>query len=84
VLKDLRVLIDDNGRHYRFAKADVLDQGQGLVVWLEPQQIKTSRHSDGRTLSRAISGDQAREQALRVPFSDVRHEIVCYVPMPRA
>jgi hypothetical protein len=82
VLKDLRVLIDDEGRYYRFAKADVMDQGHGLIVWLEPNQIKTSRHSDGRTLSGEAGRGQAREQSLRVPFSDIRHELVCCIPIP--
>jgi len=62
VLKNLRVLIEDDGRHYRFAKADVLDKGHGVMLWVEPNLLKTSRHSDGRTFSGGVgSGRLAKK-----------------------
>ena len=82
MLKDLRVLISDEGQHYRFAKADIVDQGQGLMMWLEPGQTKTSRHSDGLTFSGKAGAGQALQLSLNVPFSDIRHEFVCRVLIP--
>lgn len=71
-----RVLVQDGDSLYRFAQVDQLDEGQGVLLYFHHSGEKVSRHSDGRTWKReAGAGDVSRPE-IRVPFSDIHHEIV--------
>src|ERR1700758_3869998 len=78
----IRILAKDGQAHYRFGSVDRLDDGSGVMLWLQHSQQKVSRHSDGKTWIRTAGSGMQTQPSLRVPFSDIAHEVVHDVQIP--
>ena len=82
LLSDLRVLVKDQDRYYTYAKVDVLDGGNGLMLYDYYTGEKVSRHSDGRVWSRKGGGGSQTAPTTAIPFSDIEREAVRAVAIP--
>ena len=78
----IRVLAKDQQTHYRFGTVDRIDDGSGLMVWLQHSAEKVSRHSDGKTWIRTAGAGERTEPSIRVPFSNITREVVHAVQIP--
>jgi len=81
-LSKLRILVRDADRYYSYAKVDLLDGGNGLLVYDYYTGEKLSRHSDGRVYSRTPGSGSQPAPTTTVPFSNIQQEVVRAVPIP--
>ena len=75
-LNKLRIVADDHGTLYSYAKVDLLDQGNGLLIYDYESGEKLSRHSDGTAYSRVPGSTSPPSITTSVPFSQIEHEVV--------
>ena len=81
-LKDLRILVSDGSEYRSYAKVDVLDSGNGLMIYDYQTRTKLSVHSDGKDFSRVAGSGQHPTPSTSVPFSDIQHRAVRRVSIP--
>ena len=81
-LTDLRILAHDGTDHFSYAKVDLLDQGNGLLVYDYVTGEKLSRHSNGNVFTRIPGSGTYPPPTTTVPFSQIQHEIVRRVAIP--
>jgi len=78
----IRILAKDQQTYYRFGTVDHLDDGSGVLLWLQHSAEKVSRHSDGKTWIRTVGAGEQTLPSVRVPFSDITQEVVHAVQIP--
>ena len=81
-LSKLRILVQDGDRFFSYAKVDLLDAGNGLLIYDYASGEKLSRHSDGRTFARVPGSGANPPPTTSVPFSQIRREVVRAVSIP--
>ena len=80
-LSKLLILVRDGGKLFKYAKADLLDGGNGLLLYDYQTREKVSRHSDGNVFSRVAGSGHHPQPTTTLPFSEIRHEVVRTVPI---
>jgi len=81
-LSDLRILAQEGSRFFKYAKVDLLDGGNGLLIYDYQTREKLSRHSDGKTFSRVPGSASQPPPTTSVPFSQIKREVVKWVSIP--
>ena len=82
LLSNLPILVKDGERYFKYAKVDLLDGGQGLLIYDYQTREKISRHADGKTYTRVVGTHSKPSPTTTVPFSQVQREVVRSVPIP--
>jgi hypothetical protein len=81
-LSNLRILAKEGSRFFKYAKVDLLDGGNGLLIYDYCSREKLSRHSDGRQFARVPGVAGGPDPTTSVPFSQIRREVVKEVAIP--
>ncbi len=81
-LSKLPILVQDGDRYFKYAKVDLLDGGNGLLIYDYPTGEKVSRHADGKVYARVPGVGSGAGPSTSVPFSKIQHEIVREVAIP--
>jgi len=81
-LSKLRVLVADTIGYRSFAKVDLLDDGNGLLVYDYASGTKLSAHSDGKEYRRVPGVGTPTTPTTSIPFSDILHRKVYEAPIP--
>jgi hypothetical protein len=81
-LSKLRILARDGDRFFSYAKVDLLDGGNGLLIYDYHSGEKLSRHSDGKTFTRVPRSGASPAPTTSVPFSQIKREMVRTVSIP--
>ncbi len=81
-LKNMRILVEDNGQYYKVGKVDTTDEGRNVYVTLD-NTYKASRHGDGNVWAGPIdrSNSSGRSHTLCCPTSDITQEVLCNVAL---
>ena len=80
MLKNIRILIEDDGAFYKVGKVDAIDDGKGVIVYFDG--TKMSRHEDGRTWIGPVGEGGERPVEVRVASSNITTETICECPIP--
>ena len=81
-LSNLRILAKDGSRFFKYAKVDLLDGGNGLLIYDYYSNEKLSRHSDGKRYARVPGVAGGPQPTTSVPFSQIKREVVKEVAIP--
>ena len=81
-LSKLRILVQDGTGYRSFAKVDLLDAGNGLLLYDYGTGLKLSAHSDGREYRRVPGVGAATTPTTSIRFSDIAHRTVYEAPIP--
>lgn len=82
-LPEFRVLCGtEDDEHYRYAKIDWLDDGDGVLMYEYGPERKLSRHEDGNTFDGVVGQEIDRSATTRIPFSDIEREEIRNVRIP--
>lgn len=81
-LSKLRILVRDGHHYYTYAKVDLLDDGNGLLIFDYLSKEKVSVHADGKTFTRTAGAARHPLTTTSVPFSEIGRQIVRAVPIP--
>jgi hypothetical protein len=81
-LSKLPIVAKDGEGLYSYAKVDLLDSGNGLMIYDYYTKEKLSRHSDGKVYKRVVGVGGDASPTTSLPFSQIQHEQVRTVPIP--
>ena len=81
-LSKLPILVKEGDRYYKYAKVDLLDGGNGLLIYDYHSGEKVSRHSDGNVYARIPGTGSSLAPTTTIPFSQIEREVVRSVPIP--
>lgn len=83
-LSDLRILVHDQERSElrRYAKVDLLDGGNGLMIYDYESRTKLSLHEDGTVYERTAGAGEHTAPGTTIPFSKIQQQTVRQVSIP--
>ena len=81
-LSKLRILAQEGSRFFKYAMVDLLDSGNGLMIYDYQTREKLSRHSDGKSFSRVAGSGSKPQATTSVPFSQIKREVVKWASIP--